>query len=222
MIQPLSLIVLYSLIFTYFFTPRGFAPAAVPYLHFLVAALLPWLGIAEGVTRSSTALVENAAILRKLPLQSELLILVPNVSALIFEMIGLALAWAILFSGGPHRPQLLVLTAALLLQFVLQTGVGFIVAVLHVHSRDVGQLLGFTLTVMMYISPILYPRSDRLAWLFDWNPVTPLVGLFRSALIGEPLPSAGSLVFLCVTAAAAFIVGLAVLRRVQPALADWL
>lgn len=221
-IQPLTLIALYSFIFSFFLAPRGSAPDGVSYVQFLVAALLPWLALNEGITRSATAVVDNSAIVRRLPLQSELLVVVPNASAVILEVIALLLAYIFIFAPRGISPHLWALPVALAAQFAIQLGVGWLVAAIYVVFRDLGQILGFLLTVIFYISPILYPASDRFAWMFAWNPITPLAGLFRSAMIATPLPPTGSIVFLFVVAGSIFAGGFLFFRRAKASLVDWL
>ena len=46
-LQPLSLVILYWFVFTYMFTPRGAVSGNDNYILFLIAGLLPWLGINE-------------------------------------------------------------------------------------------------------------------------------------------------------------------------------
>src|SRR5262249_28393612 len=55
-LQPLSLVVVYWFVFTYMFT-RGPASSGDNYILFLISGLLPWLGINEGVVRSTTSIV---------------------------------------------------------------------------------------------------------------------------------------------------------------------
>jgi lipopolysaccharide transport system permease protein len=117
-----------------------------------------------------------------------------------------------------HR--LWLLPGALVLQFLLQLGVGFFLATTYVFFRDVTQILGFVLAIVFYLSPILYPVTGRFEKFFFWNPMTPLLGLFRSAMLGRPLPDAGSIVFLLTIAVAVCAAGLLVFRRAQPSLVD--
>ena len=86
-LQPLSLVALYWFVFT-FMIPGGRAGGSGgEYIYYLISGLSPWLGINEGLIRSTTAIVENGTIVRRVPLRSELLVVVPNVSALIFELL---------------------------------------------------------------------------------------------------------------------------------------
>src|SRR5947209_8887599 len=82
------------------------------YIDFLIAGLLPWLAINEGLMRSATSIVDNAAMVRRLAFRSELLIIVPNASAMIFESIALILFGGFLLLRG------IPLRLVWLLQFV--------------------------------------------------------------------------------------------------------
>lgn len=190
------------------------------YILFLISGLLPWLGVSEGVMRSTTSIVENAAIVRRLPLRSELLVTAPIVSALLFESIALLMFLSALIARGSSMRQLWILPVALGLQFALQLGLGLMLAAAYVFFRDLTQVIGFALSILFYLSPILYPVAGRFKAWFFWNPMTPLLGLFRSAMLGSPLPDAASIVYLLTVAAALVGSGLLFFRRAQPALVD--
>lgn len=219
-LQPLSLVALYWFVFT-FMIPGGRAGGrGDTYIYFLIAGLLPWLGVNEGLIRSTTSIVDNSAVVRRLPLRSELLVIVPNASALIFECVGLAIFLAALVARGMSLRSLWLLPLALALQLVLQLGVGFFLAALYVFFRDLTQIIGFLLSIVFYLSPILYPVGGRYEKFFFWNPMTALLGLFRSAMLASPLPDAASLVFLLFVATTLLGAGLLFFRRAQPTLVD--
>jgi lipopolysaccharide transport system permease protein len=228
-LQPLSLVVLYWFVFTVVFPASGSAGRIRPndlagggesYVLFLICGLIPWLGFNEGVIRGTTSIVENAALVRKLTFRSELLVVVPNVSAILFELIGLTLFLIYLALQGRSLWSLWLLPVAILLQLALQVGISWILATVHVFFRDVLQVLGFVLSIVFYLSPILYAVPRMWEKFFAWNPLTPLLGLIRSAILSSPLPSVGSIVLLLTVAVAAFALGLALFRRAQPSLAD--
>ena len=219
-LQPLTLVILYWFVFT-FMIPQGPGAANGEYVYFLIAGLVPWIGFNEGIMRSTTSVVENAAIVRRLAFRRELLVIVPNVSAILFELIGIALFLVFrLLTAGFVPWWLWVLPFALVLQFTIQAGVGLFLATIYVFFRDLAQILGFVLSIAFYLSPILYPVSHRFAGFFNWNPLTPLLGLFRSAMNGSALPPASSIVFLVAVAALVFMGGLAFFRSAQSTLAD--
>lgn len=219
-LQPLSLVALYWFVFT-FMIPGGRAGGGGgQYIYYLISGLIPWLGINEGLIRSTTAVVDNGSIVRRVPLRSELLAVVPNVSALIFEAIGLAIFLAVIIVRGMPLRSLWLLPAALVLQLLLQIGVGMVLAASYVFFRDLTQILGFVLSIVFYLSPILYPVSGRFESVFFWNPLTALLGLFRSALLSSPLPDGASIVFLLIVVTAVVSAGLLFFRRTRATLAD--
>lgn len=218
--QPLGLILVFWFVFSTLIPMRA-AGGQASYIYFLVAGLIPWLAIAEGLNRSATSIIDNSAMVKRMALRTELLVVVPNASAVLLELIGLLIALAFsAFRGGVSR-YLWLLPIALLLQFGLQLGLGWMLAVMQVFFRDLAQVLGFALTIVFYLSPILYPPSPRFEVIFSWNPMTPLAGLFRSAMLASPLPSAPSIVFLLVVVASVLAFGLLVFRRAEATLADY-
>ena len=229
MIQPLTLVGLYWFVFTQIFRP-GSIPgrAGDHYVEFLIAGLIPWLGISEGILRSTTSMIDNAPLVRKLPLSGTLVVLVPNASALIFQCVGLAVFIIVLVARGTFPTMIWLLPVPLVLQFLLQAGVGLILAVMHAFFRDVTQIVGFVLSVVFYLSPILYPVVGRFESVFQWNPLTPLLGLYRRALLGgipgigstAALPQWPSIVLLTIVALATCLGGSALMKRAQSDLVD--
>jgi lipopolysaccharide transport system permease protein len=170
--------------------------------------------------RSTTAIVDNGTIVRRLPLRSELLVVVPNVSALIFECVGLTIFLAGIIASGRGVGRLWLLPIAIALQLALQVGVGLFLAASYVFFRDLTQILAFGLSILFYLSPILYPVGGRYQTLFFWNPLTALLGLFRSAFLSAPLPDAPSIVFLLVVVSTVLGAGLLFFRRTRATLVD--
>ncbi|HEV7428087.1 MAG TPA: ABC transporter permease [Thermoanaerobaculia bacterium] len=218
-LQPLSLVFLYWFVFTYMFR-RGPGGDDKHFIDFLIAGLLPWMGLNEGIIRSTTSIVDNAPMVRRLAFRSELLVLVPNASAMIFESIALALFAAFLLLRGLPMRLVWILPLALLVQFAAQVGLSWILAASYVFFRDLMPIIGFLLSIVFYLSPILYPVTGRFERFFLWNPMTPLLGLFRSAMLSAALPAAGSIVFLVFVATTLFAGGLLFFRRAQGTLAD--
>jgi len=219
-LQPLSLVALYWFVFT-FMIPGGRAGGSGhDYIYFLISGLIPWLGFNEGLIRSTTAIVENGTIVRRLPLRSELLVVVPNISAMIFECIGLAIFLAVIVARGMPLRFLWLLPLVLMIQLALQIGIGFFLAASYVFFRDLTQIVNFALSILFYLSPILYRVGGRFEAVFFWNPLTALLGLMRSALLASPLPDVASIVFLLIAVTMVLGAGLLFFRRTRSTLVD--
>jgi len=76
--------------------------------------------------------------------------------------------------------------ALLLAQLCLSLLLGYALAILAAALRDTVQLVGFLLSVGIYLSPILFPLTlfpEQWRWLLWLNPVTALVLGYQSALL---------------------------------------
>jgi len=186
----------YAVIFGYVFSvvlktspPPGF-PAG--YAEFLLAGLLPWIGVQEAVSRGGAAVLEQGHLVKKLRFPSELLVAAAVGTALLTEAVAVALLTAYAAaSGADVRPG--ALAAAFLLQALALAGPVLLLAALEVYVRDAAQLVAPALMILFYLTPIVYPETMVPAGLRPWlqlNPLKDIVALFRAGIFGSPWPDA--------------------------------
>lgn len=192
--------------------------------EFLMAGLLPWMAIQEGITRSASALVDNAAIVKKTVFPMETLVLSVVLAAVVNEIIALAIfAVYVALVGHLSLAWLALVVPALLLQILMTFGIGCLAATLTAFVRDTAHAVGIALTVVFYATPIVYPASlvpERLRWVLEANPVAHLVDLYRRAFTLHALPEAGSVLLLTLFCGAAALIGGALFHRARPHFAD--
>jgi len=191
---------------------------------FLFCGLLPFMAVSEGVTRAATAVTDNAPLVKKLRFPVVLLVVTVVMTALLHEGIALALFLVVLAVLGEGSPASLGwLAVAVPLQVALTVGLGLLLAALHVFVRDVAQALGLVFSAWFYFTPIVYPLArvpERFRGWIELNPLTALVDLYRSALLGGSPTARAGLVALVVTAVVVFTLGVVTFRRLAPAFAD--
>ena len=95
-------------------------------------------------------------MVRRLPSGSELLVVVPNVSALIFECVGLAIFVVFLRSRGCRSVISGSCRSPWSCSSSCSSAIGFLLAATYVFFRDLMQIIGFLLSIVFYLSPILY------------------------------------------------------------------
>ena len=69
----------------------------------------------------------------------------------------------------------------------LGLGFGILISSLTTKYRDLQQLVGFGVQLLMYATPVIYPISTfqgSIRLLFLANPMTPVVEIFRLAFLG--------------------------------------
>ncbi len=188
--QPLWQLLLFTFVFARIMGARLSLEAELTesFGIFLFCGLLPWMAIQEGITRAATAMVDNATVIKKASLPLKILVLAPAASALAHEGIAAGVFVLILAALGQLGWGLPLLLVALPLQLALTVGIGLTVCTIHTFFRDTAQVLAMLMMGWFYLTPIVYsvrmlPEEVR-PW-FELNPMLPLVGLYRQALLGD-------------------------------------
>jgi len=226
-IQPMALLALYTFVFSYVMRGRlGDSGRPGEFAFYCFCGLLPWLAVSDALTRSSSVLVEQAPLIKKVVFPTEVLPVHLVLSAIIVEFVGLAVFFVVVVLWG-RMPgwALLTLPIVVALQFLFTAGAAWLLATLALYLRDVRQVVGLGLTLWMFLTPIVYPASmvpARFQWLLNLNPMTAIVETYRGALLDNHLPAFGSLAVFAVIAVVTFVSGHWVFMRLKPSFADLL
>ena len=191
---------------------------------FLFCGLMPWLAFHEGVSRSSTAITENANLVKKIHFPAEILVLSVVLGGIVHQLIASALFLVVLAAIGEfHWRGLPLIAIALPIQIAFSVGLGLFMATANTFFRDVGQLLGMILMGWFYFTPIVYPLDqvpEQYQSMLLANPMTSLVGLYREAYLGGQLNAAEGLAWLLLVTVIALVSGLWLFRRMKPLFPD--
>jgi lipopolysaccharide transport system permease protein len=106
-------------------------------------------------------------------------------------------------------PELLLALPAVLLCVAVVLGVGLWTSVLGASTRDMRFTVRYATGFIYFLTPVVYPLSavpDQFEPIVAWNPLTPIVEMFRLALFGSGEVQTGPLI-LCVGLIAAFWAG---------------
>jgi ABC-2 type transport system permease protein len=187
-LDPLMMAGIYFFIFTQIFTGRNVG--YTPYFLFLLCGLLAWQWFSSAVTDLSPALVSQARLVRStnLPRQMWVLrvVLAKGIEFLLSlpVLAGFVVYFAVQGQAG-LRWGVLLFPLGVLLQAVLLTGLGLILAPITVLVRDVQRVVRIALRVAFYLSPIIYsvqaaPASIRT--VLALNPMTAVTEIYRAGL----------------------------------------
>ncbi len=195
------------------------------YFFYLLAGLLPWLGLSEGVVRAAQSLVANEQLLQKVVFPVAVLPLSAILASLVPQLLGMVVLTVLLaFQAALDWVHLLWLPLLLLGQLALSAGLGLLLAALSVVFRDLVQLVPVLMQFLFYATPILYPRSlvpEAYQHWFLANPVALLMDGYHAAFLGLPWPSASRVGLLLWSLGLAGF-GLWSFRRLRLLLGDWL
>jgi len=220
-IQPVVMMVVFSL---FFGTLIKVPSENVPYPLFSYSALVPWTLFANGVTRASNSLIQDANIIRKVYFPKLLLPLSGVLSPLVDFFIAFVVLIGLMFYFG-YRPgiAMLWLPIFLILEVMFTLGIGLWLSAINVEYRDVAYIVPFLLQIWLFASPVIYsvntlPERFHLAYNL-MNPMSGIIEGFRWAISGTTAPgyllvaSAAIILFILVS-------GVFYFRRHEKAFAD--
>ncbi|MEJ5315105.1 MAG: ABC transporter permease [Anaerolinea sp.] len=190
--QPLLMMLAYTLVFSYFLKVRfGSTDSPTVFAVYLLCGLVPWNAFSEGVNTSCSLMRLSPNLVKKVVFPLEVLAVNLTLVTMIQQLIGLALLLIlVIVVGGGLNGWVLLLPFFLLVQFMLQTGLSWLLASLSVFIPDFRQATGLFTLLLMFITPIFYPETlipERLRFLVTLNPMAQIVGMYRRVLM-EGLP----------------------------------
>lgn len=160
--NPVLMLAVYTFVFSVVFKARwpSGAGSKTEFALVLFAGLMVFNLFAECLSRAPGLILGNVNYVKKVVFPLEVLPFVTMGSALFHLVVNLAV-WLIFYGVFFGRPSAsIVLFPLALLPLVLMTlGLSWLLASLGVYLRDVAQVIGVIITVLMFLSPIFYPVS---------------------------------------------------------------
>lgn len=225
-LQPLLTVAAYYLVFDIVFSMRlgeGAPTHAVG--TFLIVGALPWMAFCDAISRGMSSLIDAGAMLQKnalppvlFPVRSVL------ASAVIFGPLMLLVA---LCYFPVHHLQwgVSAVLPLMALQLIMSLLLAYVLAIFAAALRDTVQLVGFMLSVGIYLTPILFPITmfpEKWRWVLWLNPMASYVLGYQTALLQGQWP-AMSVWVVCLVWIALLVIFLNVIvERSRDQLVDWL
>lgn len=225
LLHPLALLAIYALVFQAVFKVRFAELERFPFVVFVATVLWPWMAFQEGLLRGTQAVVQHAALVKKVPFPHELLVYAAVSATFVVQLVGYALVCVLLALMGHalHWSALGWVLGWLLLLYALTLALALALATVQVFLRDVEQVLSQVLMVLFYATPILYPLSLAPGWLQDimrWNPLMQVLDAVRQALLFGQTSSVLKMALLALAVALLFWLARKLFRRMSPYFED--
>ena len=225
-VQPLLTVAAFYLVFDVVFAMRlgeGAPTHAVG--TFLVVGALPWMAFCDAVSRGMNSLIDAGSMLQKNPLPPVLFAARAVLASSV--VYGPLMLVVLLFYAPLHhfRWAILAFVPLLLAQLLLCLLLGYLLAIMAAALRDVVQVIGFILSVGIYLSPVLFPMTlfpENWRWVLWLNPMTSLVIGYQQVLLLGVWPPASTWWVLLIWLAALALALNQVIARSRDQLVDWL
>jgi len=216
LLDPLAMAFIYWLVFTQIIGAKNIGEQ--PYILFLLTGILSWTWFNGSVTDSARSLVVESKMVRSIAIPRYLWV-IKSIGAKGTEFL---LAFPILIiitliTQAKVNFEIFWILFAIVLQFLLLSGIGLILAPLTVLARDTSNLLRILLRMMFYLTPIIYGVSDipeRFQILSYFNPMTGIISMYRAGFWAEP-NLITAVIFSTIISLTIFVIGVTFFKRIE-------
>ena len=229
LLNPLLLMVVLSVVFR-FFAPRWEYTEEYPFPMFLLCGLIPWTFMAHSLSQSTASLLDNASLIRKVYFPREIIPLSSILANFTNFMLSLVVLFFFLLAFG-MKPSVWIIAVPLIVfaELLFVMGIALAASSLNVFYRDVAYIVEVTLLVWWWGTPIFYPQSEVIQpnlpplvyRLYMANPMAAVVVSLRQVLLERRFPDVSVLITLFAVAIVSFVIGVAIFRRRQGVIADF-
>lgn len=212
MLQPLLTMLVLSVVFSAIFRSD-----IENYAVYALAGVLFWTFFSQSIVSSMNSLRTNSSLLRKVAVPLEVFPLATVISGVINMLLALVPLLALMVvSGHPLRPALVFLPLAILIAALFTLGAGLLLSPLAVFFIDVVELVGVFLTLLLYLTPVIYPIAivpERVRWIVRYNPARSILEVFRDPIYFGKVPPLSHLLVALSVACVAMVVGWLAFRK---------
>lgn len=192
---PVLLLLVYTFVFSVVFKARWGEDntGQGSFALILFCGLIFFNLFAECINRAPTLILSNAIYVKKILFPLEILPIVTIISALFnFILSYLVLMVGYLFIEGIPSFEVLLVPLLLIPFCLLTLGLTYFLASLGVFVRDLGQIVGVFVMILMFLSPIFYPLAaipEKYQAIINLSPVTIIIGAARGLMFRAAIPN---------------------------------
>ena len=226
-ITPLLMLGVYTFVFVGVFKARWPGAEESGGLAFalrLFAGLMVFNLFSEVVGRAPTLIVEQPNLVKKVAFPLELLPFITLGSALFhFFLSTVILLTGVVVFDHQLPVTILLLPLVILPLLPLLLGLGWLLAALGVFVRDIGPIVGLSVSLLMFLSPVFYSSSSlspRWQFWMGLNPLTPVIENLRLVVFSGAMPNWGDWCLALGAACVMAVFGAWIFRMTRDGFAD--
>lgn len=215
LLNPLVMMVIYTYVFSRIFK------SAIPHFNVhLLSALIPFNFFTVAWITSTSSLLDNAALIKRIPIRREIIVISSILSNMTHLVIQLGLLLVFVYAAGlTMNANWLWLPLVWGLELVFLIGLGLACAAMNLFVRDVRYVVESLALILFWIVPIIYTFDmvpPDLRDLYQYNPIAALVLATHNVILRDQAPTATLLTKLAGVSIASLILGVLIFRRAEP------
>ncbi|MEM6579665.1 MAG: ABC transporter permease [Pseudomonadota bacterium] len=206
-LKPVMLMLIFTLVRSFV----GIDSGDIPYPILVFAALMPWTFFQESTADGVNSVVGNTTLVKKIYFPREIF----PITAVMTKLVELGINFVILAAlmlWYQMAPTIYFLWIPLIIAYTVLVAltISLAGAAVNVYYRDIKSALPVLLSLLMYVSPVIYPLhlvkekllvqqaagdwSNALYLLYTCNPLAGIIDAFQSVALRGTAPDFSSLV----------------------------
>ncbi len=226
-VNPLMQLIIYSVVFNRILKVPG-SENVPDYTLWLFVALVPWTCLSATVLQSSTAIISNGNLIKKIYFPRMILPLSMTLTNFInFLLTEIIVFASVLFFRAPITAAYLALPIIFILLFVLGFAFALLLSAITVYFRDLEHIFSVFIMLWFYLSPILYdpkqlpePLPEAVMFWYTKNPLYGIVNGIRDIMIFGRFPNMQELLYVAAFSSVMLLVALYIFNRCQRRFAE--
>ena len=220
LVNPIVMIAVYSIAFTFILRTR-----VEGFVFFLLLGLLPWGFFAGSASMATGAIIDNGSLMKSVAFPRAILpasVVFFNLAQYLLTVMVLLPIMLVAYRVAPSGLMLLF-PVFLALQVLFTLGVALLIAAGTAFFRDIKHLLEIALSMLFWLTPIVYPISQAspgVQKLILLTPLSPFVVAYHQIFYYREWPSLEVWALALLYASVSFGVGLWVFLSVEDRLAE--
>lgn len=223
-IYPLLFLACYAFVYAFVLRVGTADLTGLHYVAFIFSGLVPYLGFSESVSSTTSSVVANISLLKNTLFPIEYVPVKAVIVSLPTQICGFAIILIALPFLGRMTWAVPLFLVVWVLQILFQIGLGWMLSAVNVFFRDIQNLVGIVLMMLMMTSPIPFPPgsvSGGLGMLLMINPLYYIIVPYQQLLIYGALPSPFVMIMLAAMSLFFFIAGYYFFRKTKRMFADY-
>jgi ABC-type polysaccharide/polyol phosphate export permease len=214
MLTSFVLWVVFSFVFA------GKLPGGQQYAPYLMAGIVLNSFFNQGLMISAESIASNSGVLTKIYVPPQIFPISVALAGLVNFFIGLIPLAIVVYISG----QSLALTFPLVIIVgfflaLLVAGLGLALSLLFIRFDDTKNIVGVTLLILTYLTPIFYPISilnERMQAIVKLNPLTSYLDCFRWAFSNNAVATLNDWLYMGATGIFAILFGTYMFKKFWP------
>lgn len=222
-LYPLIFLMIYSLVYAFVFKVRYPGLTTPEYVAVIFSGLIIFLGFNEAISSGVFSVVANSGLIKNTMYPIEMIPVRTVFSSQITQLVGTAMLLIMMVFLGKYTVFTSLFIVIWLLEIMMEIGLVWILSSVNVVLRDLQNIVGLVMLMIMMGSPIAYPVSfipEHIKPFMILNPVYCFIIANQQVLVHGVLPDFNIILGMLVWSSLSFIIGFKFFKKMKRVFID--